>query len=203
MRTKFKAWAEPYIKEHPGIALTDEELGKLDGFCLEIGSGKGDFLVSMATKFPNIKFVGVERNVTCAGFSAKKIVESKLENIRFLWSDVALVTPKLKDKSVDTIFLNFSDPWPKKRHSKRRLTSEHFLSNYIRILKDDGKLVFKTDNKDLFDYSIELIESSPFDIIERNDNYMDEDEFDTPTEYEMSFREKGQNIYRVVLNKRL
>ena len=201
MRTKFKAWAEPYIKEHPEIALTDLELGKLDGFSLEIGSGKGDFLVSMATKFPNIQFLGVEKNVTCAGFSAKKIVESGLENIKFLWSDVALVTPKLKDKSVDNIFLNFSDPWPKKRHHKRRLTSDSFLNEYKRILKDDGRLIFKTDNTDLFYFSIETLENNGFKIISKTDTYMGEDDFDACTEYEAWFRNERTPIHRMVVIK--
>ena len=201
MRTKFKAWAEPYIKEHPEIALTDLELGKLDGFSLEIGSGKGDFLVSMATKFPSIQFLGVEKNVTCAGFSAKKIVESGLENIKFLWSDVALVTPKLKDKSVDNIFLNFSDPWPKKRHHKRRLTSDSFLNEYKRILKDDGRLIFKTDNTDLFNFSIETLENNGFKIISKTDTYMSEDDFDACTEYEAWFRNEHTPIHRMVVIK--
>lgn len=202
MRTKFKAWAEPYIKEHPEIALTDEELNKLDGFCLEIGSGKGDFLVQMATKFPNLKFLGVEKNVTCAGFSAKKIVESKLENIRFLWSDIIYVTPKLKDESVDYIFLNFSDPWPKRRHEKRRLTSDLFLKEYQRILKKDGKLIFKTDNTELFNFSIETLESSGFNIISKTDSYMGEDDFDACTEYEAWFRNEKTPIHRMVVMKK-
>ena len=201
MRTKFKAWAEPYIKEHPEIALTDEELGKLDGFCLEIGSGKGDFLVSMATKFPNIKFVGVERNVTCAGFSAKKIVESKLENIRFLWSDVALVTPKLKDKSVDTIFLNFSDPWPKKRHAKRRLTFTTFLNHYYRILKKGGKIIFKSDNDGLYEYTAEEFLNTKFELVTNEENYIFDEESDAMTEYERKFRDKGQHIHRIIAVK--
>ena len=201
MRTKFKAWAEPYIKEHPEIALTDEELNKLDGFCLEIGSGKGDFLVQMATKFPNLSFLGVEKNVTCAGFSAKKIVESKLENIKFLWSDIVNVTPKLKDESVNYIFLNFSDPWPKRRHVKRRLTSDLFLQEYQRILKKDGKLIFKTDNTELFNFSIEALENNGFKIISKTNTYMGEDDFDACTEYEAWFRNEHTPIHRMVVMK--
>ena len=201
MRTKFKAWAEPYIKEHPEIALSDEELNKLDGFCLEIGSGKGDFLVQMATKFPSLNFLGVERNVTCAGFSARKIVESKLTNVKFLWSDIANVTPKLKDESVSYIFLNFSDPWPKRRHLKRRLTSDLFLKEYKRILKKDGKLIFKTDNTELFNFSIETLENNNFNIISKTDTYMGEDDFDACTEYEAWFRNENTPIHRMVVMK--
>ena len=201
MRTKFKAWAEPYIKEHPEIALSDEELNKLDGFCLEIGSGKGDFLVQMATKFPDLNFLGVERNVTCAGFSARKIVESKLTNVKFLWSDIANVTPKLKDESVSYIFLNFSDPWPKRRHLKRRLTSDLFLKEYKRILKKDGKLIFKTDNTELFNFSIETLENNNFNIISKTDTYMGEDDFDACTEYEAWFRNENTPIHRMVVMK--
>ena len=156
MRTKFKPWAEPYINEHPEVSLTSDEIKKLDDFYLEIGSGKGDFLVKMASKNPDKFFLGIEKNVTCAGFSYKKLVESELPNAKLIWQDVMNIFENIKDKSVNVVFLNFSDPWPKRRHYKRRLTSELFLEQYRRILKDDGILVFKSDNEDLFEYSIEM-----------------------------------------------
>ena len=201
MRTKFKPWAEPYINEHKEVSLSEEELSKLDNLYLEIGSGKGDFIVNMAKKFPDLFFLGVEKNVTCCGFAYKKIVSSELNNAKMLFNDVSNVTPLLKDKSVKIIFLNFSDPWPKKRHTKRRLTSEKFLSEYLRILKDDGEIIFKTDNVDLFAYSLENFPLNGFDIISKTDNYDGNDEFDTPTEYEKNFREKGTPIHRVIIKK--
>ena len=104
--------------------------------------------------------------------------------------------------SVNTIFLNFSDPWPKKRHHKRRLTADSFLDKYFTILKDDGKIIFKTDNVDLFNDSKEVIETSKFKDISIDENYDGKDSFDAQTEYELNFREQGISIHRMILVKR-
>ena len=201
MRTKFKAWAEPFLNEHPEISLTNEELSKLSGFYLEIGSGKGDFLINMALKFPDKQFVGIEKNVTCSGITAKKMVEAEVKNAKLVYADAANILPLLKDGSVKVIFLNFSDPWPKKRHHKRRLTSNLFLKEYLRVLPKGGRLIFKTDNLDLFNDSIEYFDESEFKLISINNDYMCDDEFDTLTEYEEFFRKEGTPINRVIYEK--
>ena len=201
MRTKFKAWAEPFIKEHPEYSLTDLDLSKLEDFYLEIGSGKGEFLLKMANRFPDKFFLGVEKNVTCAGISMKKLVEAEVTNAKLLFKDGQEVVKLIKDESVKTIFLNFSDPWPKKRHYKRRLTSSSFLQEYKRILAKDGRLIFKTDNVDLFNYSIEMFETNNFNIIKVDNNYDGSDSFDEQTEYETNFRNKGVAINRLIVGK--
>ena len=197
MRTKFKPWAEPYILEHKEVSLTEEEISKLNNFNLEIGSGKGEFLLLMAEKFPKEFFLGVEKNVTCSGFACKKLVENEINNAKLVWNDVVNIFPLIKDKSVKHIFLNFSDPWPKKRHFKRRLTSEKFLLEYKRILTKDGQLIFKTDNLDLFNYSLELFKENGFKIIELTNDYLGEDNYDAKTEYEAFFNNEGTKINRV------
>lgn len=197
MRTKFKPWAEPYILEHKEVSLTEEEISKLNDFNLEIGSGKGEFLLLMAQKFPSEFFLGVEKNVTCSGFACKKLVENEINNAKLVWNDVVNIFPLIKDKSVKHIFLNFSDPWPKKRHFKRRLTSEKFLLEYKRILTKDGQLIFKTDNLDLFNYSLELFKENGFKIIELTNDYLGEDNYDAKTEYEAFFNNEGTKINRV------
>ena len=202
MRTKYKPWALPYIQEHVEVMLTEEQLLNFDKpYYLEIGSGKGQFLVDMAKKFPEKFFIGVERNVTCCGFTAKKLVEEKLENAKLMFINAEILLNNIKDNSIDGIFLNFSDPWPKKRHHKRRLTAEAFLKNYYRVLKPGARIMMKTDNPDLFAFTLENLENSPFKVIEQNDNYLTHDEFDTMTEYEQSFREEGIAIHRLVLEK--
>ena len=201
MRTKFKAWAEPYLNEHLEYSLIDDELSKLDNFQLEIGSGKGEFLVRMSKKFPKEEFLGIEKNVTCAGISVKKLVENEVDNVKFLHRDAQEVVKLLKDKSVKNIFLNFSDPWPKKRHYKRRLTSMNFLNEYRRILKDDGKIIFKTDNTDLFGYSIEMFSENNFNIVKIDNDYDGLDPFDAQTEYEEFFRNEGTPINRLIVSK--
>ena len=202
MRTKYKPWAKPYIEEHQEISLSEEEIQKLDNFYLEIGSGKGDFLLSMSLKNPDLFFLGVEKNVTCAGFSAKKLVENKVTNGKLLYMDAERLMPLIKDNSINTIFLNFSDPWPKKRHHKRRLTSDRFLNEYLRILKPHGKIIFKTDNVDLFAFSIETFnENKNFKIEVMDEDYDGLDPFDAMTEYEAFFREEGTKINRMVVSK--
>lgn len=201
MRTKFKAWAEPFINEHPEVMCLFDKLNDVGSYYLEIGSGKGQFLLDMALKFPKLKFIGVEKNVTCAGFTAKKLVDNQISNAKLVFADAQQMTPSIKDDSVEGIFLNFSDPWPKKRHTKRRLTSELFLKEYYRILKKGAKLIFKTDNYDLFTYSLEIIQSSDFKLVEANYSYDGKDNFDATTEYEANFRSQNMPIYRLILEK--
>lgn len=197
MRTKFKAWAEPYLQEHTETCITYEEISKLDSFVLEVGCGKGDFLVSMAQKYPDWNFIGVEKNVTCSGITCKKLVESQIKNAKLIWDDILNVFQYINDNSVKILYLNFSDPWPKKRHFKRRLTSEKFLNEYKRILSKNGMIVFKTDNTDLFEYSLEEFELNGFKLIDQTNNYDGLDEMDAVTEYESFFRAEGTPINRV------
>lgn len=202
MRTKYKAWALPYITEHKEVMFDEEQLSSFDKpYYLEIGSGKGQFLVDMAKKFPDKFFVGVERNVTCCGFTAKKLVEEEIANAKLMFINAEVLMQEIKDNSLEGIFLNFSDPWPKKRHHKRRLTAMSYLDNYYRILKKEARLVIKTDNSDLFAFTLENLDNSKFKVISKTDNYMDYDEFDTMTEYEKSFRDEGVPIHRIVLEK--
>lgn len=202
MRTKYKPWAEPYIKEHTEVMYSLEQLSAFDGeLYLELGSGKGKFLADMAKNNPSKFFVGVERNVTCCGFASKKLVEEEITNAKLMFANADFVLQTLKEGSVKTLFLNFSDPWPKKRHAKRRLTANSYLDNYYRILEKGGRLIFKTDNPDLFTFSVENMETSKFKVISIDDNYDGKDEFDVQTEYELSFREIGKPIHRIILEK--
>ena len=201
MRTKYKPWAKPYIEEHTEVMCPFDMINSYEDYYLEIGSGKGQFLVNMAKNHPDCFFIGMERNVTCAGFTAKKLVESEVSNAKLVYANAEQVLPLINEGSVSGVFLNFSDPWPKKRHAKRRLTSDSFLNQYLRILKSGAKLIFKTDNYDLFTYSLELLENSPFKLVEANYSYDGKDPFDEITEYEASFRSEGQPIYRLILEK--
>ena len=202
MRTKYKPWAKPYIDEHKEVMFTLEELSSFDKpYYLEIGSGKGQFLVDMAKKFPDKFFVGVERNVTCCGFTAKKLVAEAIINAKLMFINAEVLMQEIKDESLEGIFLNFSDPWPKKRHHKRRLTAMSYLDNYYRVLKKGARLVIKTDNTDLFAFTLENLENSKFKVISKTDDYNELDEFDTMTEYEKSFRDEGVKINRIVLEK--
>ena len=203
MRTKFKAWTVPYLEEHQEVLLKPEDLESLSyTYNLEIGSGKGQFLIDMARKFPKLNFIGVERNTTCAGITAKKLVEAKdINNAKLVYDNADVVLLKLKDESVDNIFLNFSDPWPKKRHAKRRLSAPSYLYNYYRILKKGGRLIIKTDNVDLFAFTKETLDGSKFILESITDDYTERDDFDAETEYEKSFREQGIAIHRVVVKK--
>lgn len=201
MRTKYKPWAKPFLEEHLEVQLSEEKIASLDNIYLEIGAGKGQFLIEMAKKYPDRFFVGIEKNLTCSGFIAKKLVEEQLPNAYLVYGDAEKVLDILKEKTVNIIYLNFSDPWPKVRHHKRRLTSERFGPLYKKVLKDDGYIIQKTDNIDLFEFSIENFNTQGFEIYDINRDYMLEDS-DVMTEYEESFRQEGNKIYRMKVRKK-
>lgn len=196
MRTKYKPWAKPYLDEHLEVQLDPSLFSSTDDIYLEIGSGKGQFLVGMAKKYPSRNFVGIERNVTCAGFIAKKLVEEEISNAKLIFNDGEKVLQEMKEKSVNIVYLNFSDPWPKTRHHKRRLTSEKFCYLYKKVLKNDGYIIQKTDNLELFEFSKETFKENGFKIIEEDYNYMTNEE-DVVTEYEADFRKDNLPIYRL------
>lgn len=202
MRTKFKSWSKPYIEEHPEVIVTLDQLKSIKGnFALEIGSGKGKFLADMAGLNPQLLIIGIERNITCAGITCKKLVENDISNARLMLASADEILPSIKDNSIVTIYLNFSDPWPKKRHFKRRLTYGTYLKQYYRILVKGGKLIIKTDNDDLFSFSQETLGASQFKVLEVLEDYDCKDLNDAMTEYEISFRDKGQKIHRIVAIK--
>lgn len=196
MRTKYKPWAKPFLEEHQEVQYKQEDLSSLDNFYLEIGSGKGFFLTEMAKKYPDRLFIGIEINLTCSGFTAKKLVEQEIKNAYLINANAEKVLENVKPHSINIIYLNFSDPWPKARHHKRRLTSSRFLSLYKKVLKEDGYIIQKTDNYDLFLFSKETYLEEGFEIIEEDLNYQ-LDEEDIMTEYEESFRKENLPIYRM------
>ena len=167
---------------------------------LEIGCGKGDFAVGMAAKYPAYNWIAMERisDVACVALEkAMKAKDARPDNLRFLIGDARNVAEWLPEKSVDCLYLNFSDPWPKKGYAKRRLTHEGFLSLYKKVLKEGGMLKLKTDNEGLFDFSLEEFEKFGLKIEwqTRDLHRSEKAEDNVMTEYERNFSSMGQVIY--------
>ena len=203
MRTKYKPWAKPYIEEHQEIAITASLINeRKEPIYLEIGSGKGQFLLDMAKNNPSLFFVGIERNVTCAGFTAKKLVENEVENARLVWDNAERFLLDVDDNKVNTIFLNFSDPWPKDRHAKRRLPGKAFLAVYEKILVKNGQIEFKTDNRPLFDFAVEQAGEAGWQMNVCTYDLHNDAELskgNVMTEYEEKFSAKGNPICKYVI----
>ena len=201
MRTKYKPWALPYINEHQEVILDKKELSSLSHLHMEIGSGKGAFIIALAESHKDTFYLAIEKNVTCSGFIAKKLVENKIENVKLINDDVLNIIDELKDESISVIYLNFSDPWPKKRHEKRRLTYPAFIDKYVQKLEKGGEIRFKTDNEELFIFSKETFVHPRLEIVELNDDYQGNDIEDPQSEYEIKKRSEGLKIHRMVLRK--
>lgn len=208
MRVRHKPWADDYIEEHSNIVVSNpsEKKGQWSNIFqreapihLEIGSGKGQFIAGMAQQFPNIDFVGVEVVKSIIVTTIDKVKESERSNVRLLNENAEDLDEIFADGEVSVIYLNFSDPWPKNRHEKRRLTYRSFLEKYKKILKDDGKIILKTDNRGLFEYSITSFSQFGLIIEEVSlDLHALEDPTNVQTEYEEKFSKKGQPIYRCI-----
>ena len=160
---------------------------------IEIGMGKGNFILNKAINNPNINFIGIEKYASVASVAIKKIMEYDLPNLKICISDIVDLEDLLKEK-VDVIYLNFSDPWPKKRHEKRRLTSESFLKLYDNFFKDKCIIIQKTDNDDLFSYSLNSIKNYGYNIDEISFDLHSTNIPNILTEYEEKFSKEGIKI---------
>ena len=205
MRTKYKQWAVDYVDEHPEIALQKIDLNsdffKEKPVIFEVGSGKGDFIAAISLAHPDFNYLGIERVKTVAGMMCRKLVEQGNENVKVFPWNVELLFDQVDDGFVYSIYLNHADPWPKKKHEKRRLTYVAFLEQYYRILRKGGRLYFKTDNDFLYEYTREEIKLTKFKLISDEEDYEFDAETDFITEYENKFRTAGKSIHRMILEK--
>lgn len=167
---------------------------------IEIGMGKGDFIIGMAKKYPDINFIGIEKYDSVIVRAIEKITED-ISNLKLIRMDATEIEDVFC-KEVDTIYLNFSDPWPKNRHEHRRLSSEKFLTRYDKLFKNEKKIIMKTDNRKLFEFSIISFTNYKYKIEEISlDMYNDDIKDNVQTEYERKFHEKGMPIYKIIVKK--
>ena len=171
---------------------------------IEIGMGKGRFLMTLAKQHPEISYLGIEKYSTVLLRALQKMEEEPLPNLRFIRMDAEYITDVFGKGEIDRIYLNFSDPWPKDRHAKRRLPSHQFLERYDEILKPDGIVEFKTDNRDLFDFAVEEVGVAGWKIDAITyDLHADEEMMreNIMTEYEERFSAMGNPICKYVISR--
>ncbi|MBR6157052.1 MAG: tRNA (guanosine(46)-N7)-methyltransferase TrmB [Lachnospiraceae bacterium] len=171
---------------------------------LEIGMGKGRFLMTLAAQHPEINYLGIEKYSSVLLRALQKMEEDPLPNLRFIRMDAEYITDVFAEEEIDRIYLNFSDPWPKDRHAKRRLPSRQFLERYDQILQKDGIIEFKTDNRGLFDFAVEEIAETKWKIdAVTYDLHHDEKmmEGNVMTEYEERFSSQGNPICKYVISR--
>ncbi len=191
-----------YLVEKPESPITSPAplFGREGEMHLEIGCGKGGFACGMAAKYPDVNFCAFERvqdvMVVAVEQAARRSEERTADNLRFMIGDAATLIEWFAPASLDTIYLNFSDPWPKAKHAKRRLTERRLLKVYFDLLKDGGHLRFKTDNVPLFDFTLEELEALgiPTDYVTRDLHASPMNEENVRTEYEENFSSKGIKI---------
>lgn len=169
---------------------------------IEIGMGKGKFILEMALKYPNINFIGIEKYSSVASVAIKKINEFKPSNLKILIMD-AINLEDILSKKVNTIYLNFSDPWPKDRHAKRRLTSPSYLELYEKLFKGNPHIIMKTDNDLLFEYSLDSFKNRGYIIRNISYDLHKENIENVETKYEEKFSKEGIKIkyVEVIKNK--
>lgn len=194
MRLRNVKNAKVIVSSHPLVIknLNQNTFVNNNPIHLEIGTGKGDFLIGMASAFPNINFVGIEKYESVLVRALEKIDELP-NNLRFMKIDAREIDKYIKVK-IEALYLNFSDPWPKNRHEKRRLTSPNFLALYETIFAKHINIYQKTDNKSLFAYSLTSFSKCGYTLKKVSLDLHQEDIFNVLTEYEKKFALKGQTI---------
>lgn len=207
MRVRKRKGAEEHLANHPQYVILEPEaakgkwhelFGNDNPIHIEVGSGKGAFITGMAQQNPDINYIGIDIQLSVLSYALDKVLASGAGNVKLLRVGGSALTNYFEDGEVDMMYLNFSDPWPKSRHEKRRLTYKTFLDTYKQILPENGEIHFKTDNRGLFEYS--LASFSQYGMVLNKvwlDLHASDYEGNVMTEYERKFSEKGQVIYRV------
>ncbi len=207
MRLRRKPWIDEAIKEYASFVCLDhgeEYRGKWRGLFadpqrplwVELGTGKGNFISQMALLHGDVNFIGIELQVGVLYYAAKKCADAELKNVRLLRFDAARLEDVFAPGEVSRFFINFCDPWPKKRHAKRRLTHHDFLDRYVRLLEKGGRLDFKSDNAALFEFTLAELAERNWTISEVTyDLHHSDVSNEAMTEYEAKFSAKGQPIF--------
>ncbi len=206
MRQRNKPWAEERIAENPQWLIPEpaqhkgmwhHEFGNNHPIHIEVGTGKGQFIIGMAQQNPDVNYIGIELSTKVIISALDKCIAANFPNLRLLRVNASDLLDFFAKGEVARIYLNFSDPWPKVRHEKRRLTSKQFLDVYKEILPEVGEIHFKTDNRGLFEYSLMSFNHYGLQLqAVFLDLHNSEFEGNIMTEYEAKFSAKGNPIYR-------
>ncbi|TFD98275.1 tRNA (guanosine(46)-N7)-methyltransferase TrmB [Jeotgalibacillus salarius] len=207
MRARNKPWAEDHLKANPQFVPADPQshkgcwkadvFGNNHELHIEVGSGKGRFITEMAKLHPDINYIAIELSESIALSALECMIEADVPNVRLLTINAEILNDVFDKGEVDRVYLNFSDPWPKNRHEKRRLTFKKFLDLYKTVLPENGEIHFKTDNRGLFEYSLESFSAYGLLLTYVSlDLHNSEYEGNVMTEYEEKFSSMGQPIYR-------
>lgn len=182
----------------------NEEFGNNNPIRIEIGMGKGRFITQLALENPDINYVGIEKYSSVLIRAIEKCQDIEVPNLRFIRMEAEYICDVFNKEEVDRIYLNFSDPWPKDRHAKRRLTSKQFFERYDNILKKDGVVEFKTDNDLLFQFSLEQVPDAGWNLVAQTWDLHNDSEMvkgNVMTEYESKFSQMGNPIHKLVANR--
>lgn len=210
MRLRKKPWIEEAILEFSDFLYTEtaqieqikkgewtKEFGRQAPLYVELGTGKGRFITQMAARYPEVNFIGIEVQKDVIYYAGLKAKELGLKNLKLLRFDINNISELFAEHEVDRFFINFCDPWPKARHAKRRLTHVSFLEKYRHLLAPKGQLLFKTDNRPLFDFSLEQFEEAGLKVNNLTyDLHNSGMEDNIMTEYEKKFSGLGEKINR-------
>ncbi|MDO5416847.1 MAG: tRNA (guanosine(46)-N7)-methyltransferase TrmB [Lachnospiraceae bacterium] len=197
--------ASPYVVQNPEEekGRWAERFGNANPIEIEVGMGKGRFIMELAQKHPDRNYIGIERYSSVLLRGLEKREQLELPNIWFMCIDAKDMADYFEKGEVSRIYLNFSDPWPKDRHAKRRLTSPDFMKVYDQILAEDGVVEFKTDNRPLFEYSLEAIPAAGWKIVRHTFDlhHSEMAEGNVMTEYEAKFSAEGKPICKLVASR--
>ncbi len=207
MRLRKKPWVGEALKEYSDFVITEageeykgrwrEIFGRQAPLHVEVGTGKGKFISEMAEAHPEIVFIGIEAQQDVLYYAAKKVREKGLTNVRLLVFDVNQLLEIFAPGEISRLYINFCDPWPKARHAKRRLTHRNFLDKYRVVLDKEGEIHFKTDNRPLFEFSLEeFAEQGLATELVTFDLHASDFQGNIMTEYETKFSSKGTKICR-------